>query len=161
MTNEELEAVIAAGKEAEAELAKRKTEPDWGKFHLLLETAKGRYAPDMVKLADFVVYNADAFAAAPHFPVTAMTEAEIEALARECAAKTEIEHLYSYGPTMTFKGAEYAIRETLSRVRPEPRWPSEEELEKMMDASYEMDAAWGSMKDLADRIRAYQQGGDV
>lgn len=32
----------------------------------LIEKAKGRYAPDMVRLADFVVRHADAFAGLAH-----------------------------------------------------------------------------------------------
>jgi hypothetical protein len=58
-------------------------------------------------------------ASAPAEPV----DFDVEALARECAAEAEVEHLYTYGPQMTFKAAEYAIRRTLAHRG--ARWPGD------------------------------------
>ena len=68
----------------DAQIAAAK-EPDWEAFKHYLDAAKGRWGPDMVRLADFVIRHSDAFAAAPLMPTAAMTEAEIEELARVVA----------------------------------------------------------------------------
>ncbi len=99
-----------------------------------------------------------AFAKAPPMG-SGMTEAEIEALARECAievykarggmdAVRELSSWHGKG-WAAYDGALTAIRETISRVH--PRWPSEKELRQIWDIS----AHW---LDFARRIRAYQTG---
>ncbi|MDI3491990.1 MAG: hypothetical protein PWP11_3267, partial [Thauera sp.] len=75
---------------------------------------------------------------------------DVEALARELRKECE-NTLYS-----TEEAIALVIRRTLAHRG--ARWPGEAELEEMMDASYEADAPWASMKDLARRLRAYQTG---
>jgi hypothetical protein len=148
MTNEELEAAIAAGKEAEAKLAKRKAEPDWEAWRPALEAfyVAGNYMgragmvldnPDKDNIRGFI-------AAAPHFPITAMADAEIEELARDLSKSCVGETIGQF--------VEAVVRETLSRVRLEPRWPSE---------AYGKQHTDGSRSGGQAPTNAYQQGGDV
>jgi hypothetical protein len=90
-----------------------------------------------------------------------MGEAEIEELARECAHACTTYPSKGMLRVSPQEVADYAIRETLSRLQ--PRWPSEDFIKGMASAIEEntmgTERAYHGALEMARRIREYQTGG--
>jgi hypothetical protein len=162
----ERETLLAEIAEKQARLAELDAEPDYEAWRPALEAY---YMRDGKK--DLTSYPLDefdkttirgliaAFAKAPPMG-SVMTDAEIEALARECLGGV----LWA-GELFTTRGhfkvnqekALANLRKTLSRVQ--PRWPSEEELREMAaSVAGFADTRKEVALRMARRIRAYQTG---
>ena len=133
---DERDRLLAEKARIEAELVKLNAELDWGPaVERFTSVYIGSNEPFTEAVRDALI------AAAPLIPRDAgqsMTDAEIEALARDCADKSRRDQVAWPNPhdarKYAFEAAEAAIRETLKRA-PVVQWPEDIELREMADAA--------------------------